>query len=360
MLQKLNCEALLAKAYKAAYSSKEDKEDTELPESSSWGKKDDCQNWLKELCISLQNDDFLKALLIGTEEQLCKTYTPELKWLRFYLGELRSRDAKEQKLANELIKNFISYSMMDSDTKHSLYYKMGVRVCPYCNRQFIDSFGDEELYTGELDHLKPKSEYQLFSLSLWNLVPSCKVCNQAFKRDMVLNILNLWNESFHDLVEGTDEKCCIPTLIYPKDIVSELDVRCGITEDFDMKWTISPNLKDEDKIERLKTSITAFQLDALYSAHSYEIQQMLKLCHNYSPEYIAELNRMISEHDSKEKLGKLPPEKKKYPHTLLSGPDLRRYNEADFSKHILSKLSTDIAEGDFIITENTLSKAAVP
>lgn len=42
----------------------------------------------------------------------------------------------------------------------------------------------------ELDHVLPKSEFSLGSLSLYNLLPSCPVCNQRLKRTKVLGYPN--------------------------------------------------------------------------------------------------------------------------------------------------------------------------
>jgi len=53
--------------------------------------------------------------------------------------------------------------------------KFNIRVCPYCNREFINNrvTGSE----AQLDHFFPRKYYKLFAVSLMNFVPSCYVCN---------------------------------------------------------------------------------------------------------------------------------------------------------------------------------------
>ncbi|WP_457639478.1 HNH endonuclease [Persephonella sp.] len=58
----------------------------------------------------------------------------------------------------------------------NVFYKK-IKVCPYCNRQYIDVFNGTER-TFDFEHHFHKSKYWIFSISLANLLPSCKSCNQ--------------------------------------------------------------------------------------------------------------------------------------------------------------------------------------
>jgi len=53
---------------------------------------------------------------------------------------------------------------------------LGITVCPYCNRNFIYNAGSRR--SSELDHFYSESEYPWLAVSFYNLIPSCKVCNQ--------------------------------------------------------------------------------------------------------------------------------------------------------------------------------------
>ncbi len=58
----------------------------------------------------------------------------------------------------------------------NMFYKK-IKVCPYCNRQYIDVFNNTSR-TFDFEHHFHKSRYFIFSISLANLLPSCKSCNQ--------------------------------------------------------------------------------------------------------------------------------------------------------------------------------------
>lgn len=58
----------------------------------------------------------------------------------------------------------------------SLVKNLGVTVCPYCNRNYINSRDDK--LGCEFDHYYCKDKYPFFALTLSNLIPSCGTCNR--------------------------------------------------------------------------------------------------------------------------------------------------------------------------------------
>lgn len=67
------------------------------------------------------------------------------------------------------------YKKFDSLDKRWLIEQLGITVCPYCNRNFINNRDNST--TAQLDHFYPRSKYPIFALSLCNLIPSCYACN---------------------------------------------------------------------------------------------------------------------------------------------------------------------------------------
>ena len=55
---------------------------------------------------------------------------------------------------------------------------LGLIVCPYCNRSFINNRGDRASGR-QFDHFFSKDETPYFALSLYNLVPCCSICNHT-------------------------------------------------------------------------------------------------------------------------------------------------------------------------------------
>ena len=79
---------------------------------------------------------------------------------------------------------------------------LNVKACPYCNMQYTLYAGDKE--TGEkalfeFDHFLPQSKYPMFSMSLYNLIPSCSVCNNG-KREKE------WSMDYHPYHASIGEK----------------------------------------------------------------------------------------------------------------------------------------------------------
>lgn len=52
-----------------------------------------------------------------------------------------------------------------------------VTVCPYCNRDYINS-REDKVAGAQLDHFFSRSVYPIFAVSLYNLVPVCANCNR--------------------------------------------------------------------------------------------------------------------------------------------------------------------------------------
>ncbi|HBI6603047.1 TPA: hypothetical protein K8G92_002510 [Listeria monocytogenes] len=81
------------------------------------------------------------------------------------------------------IEKIINYDMLGGNDRHTILTAIGVKVCPYCNRQYISSWREEgeDKTTGDLDHFFSKSKYPIASLCLYNFIPSCQICNSRFK-----------------------------------------------------------------------------------------------------------------------------------------------------------------------------------
>lgn len=67
-----------------------------------------------------------------------------------------------------------------------------VRVCPYCNRQFISPVLTKDGKSrADIDHFLPKGIYPYFAMSLYNWIPSCKTCNSSLKLARKFDFIDL-------------------------------------------------------------------------------------------------------------------------------------------------------------------------
>lgn len=76
---------------------------------------------------------------------------------------------------NVEIKEIFDYSDF-SELRGAYINSLKIKACPYCNLTELN--GNTEV---DIDHRLIKSNFPLFALSLWNLVPSCLPCNQRYK-----------------------------------------------------------------------------------------------------------------------------------------------------------------------------------
>lgn len=94
---------------------------------------------------------------------------------------------------------FIGTSIGELNPKHAdkdmkigtwLAKELGVKTCPYCNREytFSHSLNNGREVHPEFDHFYPKSKYPYLALSFYNLVPSCHSCNHLkLNKEMDIN-----------------------------------------------------------------------------------------------------------------------------------------------------------------------------
>ncbi|MCY7071015.1 hypothetical protein MK416_01170 [Streptococcus oralis] len=160
--------------------------------------KDELNNWVVNNIPGLESeqDAFLKIM---SADYL---FLEECKKL------LNNFIVNEPKLTEYLKK---SYDKIDSQLRKKIIDLKNISVCPYCNRNYINSTykvftcnncnqdllvidGTEKecpgckqeindqtkvVNTAQLDHFFSKDSYPLFAVSFYNLIPSCYSCNHV-------------------------------------------------------------------------------------------------------------------------------------------------------------------------------------
>ncbi len=100
--------------------------------------------------------------------------------LEIWVNGIKMRRRQPKRLI-EMIKGVIVpyYETIASLHGHDLVNALDIKTCPYCNRQFIQSFEALRAERPELDHFYPKASYPMFCLSFFNLIPTCHSCNHV-------------------------------------------------------------------------------------------------------------------------------------------------------------------------------------
>lgn len=84
----------------------------------------------------------------------------------------------------------------DQNVGYWLVDRLKIRVCPYCNRNYIftaNASGTPKV-RAQFDHFLPKKKYPMFALCFYNLIPSCPVCNKLKGEQLVS--FNPYQEGF--------------------------------------------------------------------------------------------------------------------------------------------------------------------
>jgi len=227
-------------------------------------------------CYTILNTWLLKKDY--TLERLIKAKHSELSILK----DLFDKDETPEEFG-KIYANFsnsskgLTYTNEDAEQiKYSgieLIDRLGITVCPYCNRTYVQSIKNQNQYhkkrrTSEFDHFFPKSKYPFLAISFYNLIPSCKTCNHVKGTNPVL--FSPYDESnngqslvdFKYNITGSDY------LTNPKQVSIEID------------WKNPEFFESNGKV---------LGLDDLYQNHNDVAQEILLKRHIYNDSRIDEL-----------------------------------------------------------------------
>lgn len=241
-----------------------------------------------------------------------------------------------------LIELIFGYSnFRSSNTAIWLSTQLNIKACPYCNSQYILSYDKSvkpkfliEIYKGEkdknkralfeFDHFFPKSRYPYLSTSIYNLIPSCKPCNNTkgnTKTDLI-NYIHPYHRDFNNLFEyDCSDKDIIDFLLSKK----KFD---------DIEVTLKSREKDANDII-LKNHIKLFDLAKIAQLHKDIIEELYLKSYYYNDSRKKELLEMKIE-GTNEKL---------FTSEMLDRFILGNYSlDSDINKRPLSKMTKDIAE----------------
>lgn len=123
----------------------------------------------------------------------------------------------------KLLSKIFYYDNYDRWNAYQLAEQLGVNICPYCNRIPTYTIGksSKKGTRPQFDHFFDKARYPYLSLSIYNLVPSCSICNSSYKHSKEFNI----DDHFHPYIKGFDCENIKFTLEVDKieDILSVVD-----------------------------------------------------------------------------------------------------------------------------------------
>lgn len=209
--------------------------------------------------------------------------------------------------------------------------KLGITVCPYCNRSYIFTVkkdGRNGKARPQYDHFFPKSIYPYLAVSIYNLIPSCAVCNGG--KSNVDSFKDKKRRYLNPYVEGYGTKTILR--ISPKKKKDKLRGYFGLAEEYTVKPESAPEV-DSEVVERIQNTWDLLKLGPLYEKHSDYIRNILQAKQIYTEEY---LNQLM----------------KGFPGAFDSMDNFKNVvyfnylDEVDWGKRILAKLTHDLEADD--------------
>lgn len=159
---------------------------------------------------------------------------------------------KFKKIFDAWVNNFediFNYSALSSDIGHDITDEWKIHVCLYCNDEPIQTKGSRVRFRTDLDHFYPKTKFPFLAVTLSNLVPAGKICNQSYKgnRDMI--------EYEHPFVRGVGQPRVFHLNTPPGEIVTEENFSVSVLKqggklDLNLsEFEIAHNYENSDEIK---------------------------------------------------------------------------------------------------------------
>jgi hypothetical protein len=202
----------------------------------------------------------LDDLLYGTFEQL--------QAIKERLGDMSQRND---------VKAIFNYQNKFHDTISKFFEEnIEVHTCYFCNIDFINVFktSTKRKNAFTLDHFIDKGKYPYLALSLYNLVPSCYVCNSKIKGSKEIHDLSPTSKNF-----DFNEKVKFKTFMQNENL--QIDK----TKDFEL-------FLKEDFTDKYQEYISILELDGRYEYHKYKVLEMIQKRREYPDSRIAELAQL--------------------------------------------------------------------
>jgi len=236
----------LNKAIEEQFGSKYSLEDFLIGDSSK----------LKEILLDYRN------LSEEKQEEFKKAFAP------YFINQY------EQKLAVTPKKKENIYTYENEKyNAYTLCEMLDINICPYCNKNAIVTIAniENDVFTRPtLDHFLDKATYPFFALSLYNLIPSCHICNSHIKGSIPFDIdthIHPYFDDFNKIKEfGIDKN--LLSLVHKE-------------SDFEIVFQDKKGISTKDK-EKAENHIKDFGLETLYTSHKDKVLELVDFSRAYN------------------------------------------------------------------------------
>jgi hypothetical protein len=283
------------------------------------------KNYLLKKITNVVGASWLKEFLLSNIYKVITGQPQELHIINAEYKRLCTRNKYKQRISDEKLEAIFNYEWLANNKKraYDFAHKLQINVCPYCNRNYtvtvIEKNNGERTVRPDFDHFFPKSKYPLLALSFYNLIPSCSICNRSIKgaKQVVYGkFIHPYEEAF-----SSDLKFNY--------IAKDTNSAMGIKKNLEIKELLSATNKG--KAGKCNNNFKLFKLKEIYqTSHLDEVADIIRKYHVSGGKYLEILHNRFKRLGTIEELYK-----------IAFG---NYYNEVDFDKRPLAKLTRDIVD----------------
>jgi len=239
---------------------------------------------MKQIDLSIVNNTFLETYLESIDIDTIKNKLSNLKYkiiidnlediikgkdLTKYLKLWNKCFSVEEKKEIEKAFNYTAHRKKANFMEH--FKKLKIKSCPFCNNNYIYFYNEstKKINTlATLEHYYPKAKYPHLSLSFYNLIPCCSICNSKFK-GTDKHVGKIAHPYFDDFDANVEFRVSVNSL--------------GIEKDIELEVNIHSNHK------KYNASIDRFKLNEIYKQHNDIAIEIWKKTKIYNESRIDEL-----------------------------------------------------------------------
>jgi len=182
-----------------------------------------------EFVRKVSNEKEFHRLVVADLEEIPKIITEYEEFSELF---------DNNKFNRSIFKWFSFERFRKSKRAYNFVKRLNIKTCPYCNNHFTLLRHNSKKVDCEFDHFYPKQKYPYLSISFYNLIPCCSVCNRAKNETENKDIIHPYYDSFYDkFLFSTDKKTIIDFIIQENRDFETLQIKAipnrGFEKEFD-------------------------------------------------------------------------------------------------------------------------------
>lgn len=152
--------------------------------------------------------------------------------------------------------------------------KIEIGTCHYCETAYINSYqsGKRKKNHFDIDHYLPKSVCPITALSLFNLVPSCPICNERLKKNRIMGNTVAETIKLCPTSESYNFDELVSVCVMPIEAYHSIHYQDN-PEKFKVQFVSSSKEYEEE--------INVFKLNERYDFHKCEALRLMDMKQNY-------------------------------------------------------------------------------